>query len=68
MIEFQNSIQDWVPATTYRVSIRSLVDRELDFSYLGDMGGIIFLTTSLEATLTEIQIPQTAISICVFHL
>ena len=67
---------DWVSKLNSRLSFRhtymafhrSLVDRELGFSYLGDMGAWIFFTTPLGATLPRIQIPQTAISTCIFHL
>ena len=39
MIEFQNSIQDWIPAARYWVSYRSLVGNGLSFSWLRDMRG-----------------------------
>ena len=38
MIELQKPIQDWIPATRYKVSHRSLVGRGLCYPYLGDMG------------------------------
>ena len=65
MIEFQNSIQDWVPATRYRVSHRSLVDRGL-FPLFGEAWGMNIFDPP--PPLTETQILQTAINICVFHL
>ena len=37
LTELQNPIQDWIPATRYKVS-RYLVGRGLCYPYLGDMG------------------------------
>ena len=38
MIELQKLIQDWIPATRYKVSHRSLVGRGLCYPYFGGMG------------------------------
>ena len=67
MIEFQNSIQDRVSATMYRVSHRYLVDIGPMSPIWGTWEHEIFLPP-LWGTALKTQIIQTAINICAFHL
>ena len=63
--EFQNLIQNWIPASRYKVFHKYFRDRRMGFFYLG---ALIILTIPHGTPRPKTQILQTSIDIPVFHL